>query len=278
VSPATLNDALPMLALIALAVLGVAALLAQPWWTERRRELLRTQPFPVAWRRILRRSVPAVARLPTDLQRRLKRHIQVFVVEKAFIGCQGQAITDEVRVTIAAQACLLLLGDPRSDYYPRLRQILVYPDTFVARREQPLGNGLVQEQRLPMAGESWSQGQVILAWSDVVAGAADPADGHNVVLHEFAHQVDQDTGVADGRPWRPNPALRRRWAAVMGEALDRLRREPSEVIDAYGASDPAEFFAVATEAFFERPQALATDAPAVYRELAQLYRLHPLAW
>jgi hypothetical protein len=273
-----LTDALPMLALIALAVLGVPALLAQPWWTERRRESLRAQPFPVAWRRILRRSVPAVARLPTDLQRRLKRHIQVFVVEKAFIGCQGQAITDEVRVTIAAQACLLLLGDARSDYYPRLRQILVYPDTFVARREQPLGNGLVQEQRVPMAGESWSQGQVILAWSDVVAGAADPADGHNVVLHEFAHQVDQDTGVADGRPWRPNPALRRRWAAVMGEALDRLRLEPSEVIDAYGASDPAEFFAVATEAFFERPQALATDAPAVYRELAQLYRLHPLAW
>ena len=267
-----------MLALIALAVLGVAGLLAQPWWTERRRESLRAQPFPVAWRRILRRSVPAVARLPTDLQRRLKRHIQVFVVEKTFIGCQGQAITDEVRVTIAAQACLLLLGDPRSDYYPRLRQILVYPDTFVARREQPLGNGLVQEQRLPMAGESWSQGQVILAWSDVVAGAADPTDGHNVVLHEFAHQVDQDTGVADGRPWRPNAALRRRWAAVMGEALDRLRREPSQVIDAYGASDPAEFFAVATEAFFERPQALATDAPAVYRELAQLYRLHPLAW
>jgi MtfA peptidase len=112
----------------------------------------------------------------------------------------------------------------------------------------------------------------------VLDGAADPADGRNVVLHEFAHQIDQDTGVADGRPWRPNPALRRRWATVMGDALARLRREPSAVIDAYGASDAAEFFAVATEVFFERPQALTAEAPAVYRELAELYRLDPLAW
>ena len=267
-----------MLALTTAALLGVVGLLAQPWWAARRRERLRARPFPAAWRRILRRRVPAVARLPADLQHQLKRQIQVFVAEKAFIGCQGQTITDEVRLTIAAQACLLLLGHPQSDCYPRLKQILVYPDTFVTRREQALGNGLVHEQRLSMAGESWSQGQVILSWSDVLAGAADPADGHNVVLHEFAHQIDQDTGVADGRPWRPNPALRRRWAAVMSDALERLRLEPSAVIDPYGASDPAEFFAVATEAFFERPQALAAEAPAVYCELAELYRLQPLAW
>ena len=235
-------------------------------------------PFPAAWRRILRRRVPAVARLPADLQRQLKRHVQVFVVEKPFIGCQGQAITEEVRVTIAAQACLLLMGHPRPDYYPRLRQILVYPDAFVVHRERPLGGGVVQDQRQALSGESWAQGQVILSWSEVLAGAADPADGRNVVLHEFAHQVDQDTGVADGRPWRPGSARRRRWAAVMGAAFEHLRDEPSTLIDAYGASDPAEFFAVVTEVFFERPQALAAEAPAVYRELAELYRLHPLEW
>jgi MtfA peptidase len=278
VIPATLSAALPMLALAAAGLLGVARLLAQPWWVERRRARLRMQPFPARWRRVLQQRVPAVAGMPADLRRRLERHIQVFVVEKPFIGCQGQVITDEVRVTIAAQACLLLLGHERPDYYPRLRQILVYPDNFVVRHERPLGDGLVQEQRHALSGESWVQGQVILSWSDVLAGAADPTDGRNVVLHEFAHQVDQDTGVADGRPWRPNPALRRRWAAVMGEAFERLRVEPSDAIDAYGASDPAEFFAVATEAFFERPQVLATEAPAVYRELAELYRLHPLAW
>jgi Mlc titration factor MtfA (ptsG expression regulator) len=267
-----------MVAVAVVVLTAAAALVAQPWWTERRRARLRAAPFPPAWRRILRRRVPAVARLPADLQAQLKRHIQVFVAEKVFIGCQGQAITDEVRVTIAAQACLLLLGYTRPDYYPRLRQILVYPDAFVVRRDRPVGDGLVQAQRHALSGESWTQGQVILSWADALAGAADPADGHNVVLHEFAHQIDQDTGVANGRPWRPNPALRRRWVAVMGAAFERLRHEPSAVIDAYGASDPAEYFAVVTEIFFERPQALEAEAPAVYRELADLYRLQPLSW
>ena len=271
-------SALPLLALASAAALGVAALLAQPWWVRWRREHLRAPPFPAPWRRILRRRVPAVARLPYHLQRRLKRHIQVFVAEKAFIGCQGQAISDEVRVTIAAQACLLLLGHDQTDCYPRLAQILVYPDAFATQREQALGNGLVREQRLTMSGESSSQGQVVLSWADVLAGAADPHDGHNVVLHEFAHQIDQDSGSADGRPWRPTPALRRRWATVMDAALARLRSEPSGVIEAYAATQPAEFFAVVTELFFERPQALAAEAPTVYRELAELFGVDPRAW
>jgi Mlc titration factor MtfA (ptsG expression regulator) len=256
----------------------VGALIAQPWWTERRRARLRAMPFPSAWRRILRRRVPLVARLPAELQLRLKGHIQVFIAEKPFIGCQGQRIGDEVRVTIAAQACLLLLGHERPDCYPRLRQILVYPGAFVVDREKPLGAGLVQEQRQTLAGESWGQGQVILGWAEVVAGAADPTDGRNVGLHEFAHQIDQDTGVADGRPWRPSAAKRRRWARVMAEAFARLRNEPSTLIDAYGASDPAEFFAVVTELFFERPRELEAEAPAVYGELAELYRLNPAQW
>ena len=277
-TPATLPDALPLLTVAAAALAAVVGLLAQPWWVRRRRNRLRAPPFPAAWRRILRRRVPAVARLPYHLQRRLKAHIQVFVAEKAFIGCQGQDITDEVRVTVAAQACLLLLGHAQPDCYPRLAQILVYPDTFVTRREQALGNGTVHEQRLSMSGESWSQGQVILSWADVVSGAADPADGHNVVLHEFAHQIDQDTGIADGRPWRPTPALRQRWAAVMDAAFERLRQEPSTVIDAYGATQPAEFFAVVTELFFERPHALAVEAPGVSGELAELFGVDPRAW
>jgi len=267
-----------MLALAALVLPAILALALQPWWTERRRTLLRARPFPPAWRRILRRRVPAVARLPTDLQRLLKGHIHVFLAEKPFIGCQGQAITDEVRVTIAAQACMLLLGDARPDYYPKLRQVLVYPDAFVVQHERPLGDGLVQLQRHALAGESWAQGQIVLAWAEVLAGASDTSDGRNVVLHEFAHQIDQDTGVADGRPWRPTPALRQRWSDTMSAALDRLRQEPSTLIDAYGASDPAEYFAVATEVFFERPRELAAEAPAVYRELAELYRVHPLVW
>ena len=267
-----------MLVLALAALLGVAALIAQPWWSERRRVRLRAKPFPAAWRRILRQRVPIVAGLPTELQLRLERHIRVFLAEKPIIGCRGQPITDEVRVTIAAQACLLLLGHERPDCYPRLRQVLVYPGAFVVDRERPLGAGLVQAQRQTMSGESWAEGQVILAWAEVVQGAADPTDGRNLALHEFAHQIDQDSGVADGRPWRPGRAARRRWDAAMGDAFERLRSEPSALIDSYGASDPAEYFAVVTELFFERPRELAAEAPAVYRELAELFRLNPLQW
>lgn len=275
---AAFSAALPLLLLIAVAISAVVALVTQPWWAERRRAKHWAKPFPAAWRRILRRRVPIVARLPPELQLRLKRLIQVFVAEKPFIGCQGKVITNEVRVTIAAQACLLLLGQQRADCYPRLRQILVYPGSFVANRERPLGAGVVQAQRQTMSGESWTHGQVILSWADVVAGAADPSDGRNVTLHEFAHQIDQDSGAANGRPWRPNRALRRRWALVMGQAFERLRNEPSTLIDRYGASDPAEFFAVVTEVFFERPNELAAEAPAVYAELAELYRVNPMQW
>lgn len=274
----TFYSALPMilLALVSLAIVG--ALVGQPWLKERRRAQIRARPFPAAWRRIVRHRVPIVARLPSDLQIRLRRHIQVFLAEQPFIGCNGQAITDEVRVTVAAHACLLLLGHERPDYYPRLRQVLVYPEAFVVSREQPVGAGLLQEQRRIMVGESWGVGQVILSWAEVMASAADPSDGHNVVLHEFAHQIDQDKGAADGRPWRPSAAKRRRWSAVMDAALQRLRIEPSKVIDSYGAGEPAEFFAVVTEVFFERPLELAAEAPEVYGELAALYGVNPSAW
>ncbi len=275
---AAVTAALPLLALVLAALGALAALVAQPWWTERRRARLRALPFPPAWRRILRRRVPAVTRLPPDLQQRLKGHIQVFVAEKPFIGCAGQTISDDQRVTIAAQACLLLLGQPRPRYYPRLREVLVYPDAFVVNRVMAQAGGVVQAQRQALSGESWTQGRVILSWADTLAGAADPADGRNVVVHEFAHQIDQDKGVADGRPWRVSRAQRQRWAQVMGEAFERLRQQPSALISNYGATEPAEFFAVLSELFFEQPQALAAEVPAVYRELALLYQVNPLAW
>jgi len=267
-----------MLTLAGLVAAGAAALLAQPWWQARRRARLRARPFPPAWRRILRQRVPAVARLPTDLQQRLKAHILLFLADKPFVGCAGQAITDEVRLTIAAQACLLLLGRADGEVYPQLRQVLVYPGAFAVQASQAAEGGVVQEQRQALAGQSWAHGQVVLGWAEVLAGAADPDDGQNVVVHEFAHQIDQDKGVADGRPWLPGRARRRRWAAVMDEAYWRLRDQPSALIGAYAATAPAEFFAVVSELFFEQPQALAQAEPAVSQELALLYQVHPLAW
>jgi MtfA peptidase len=265
----------PLAALVGLLLAAAGALMLQPWWARRQRERLRSSPFPKAWRRILQRRVPLAVQLPLPLQRRLQQLVQVFLAEKPFIGCNGQAIDDEVRVTIAAQACLLLLGRPDEACFPRLRQLLVYPDPFVVPRRRWLPGGVVDEQPQALAGESWGQGQVILAWSEVLAGGADPGDGRNVVLHEFAHQIDQDSGEADGRPWLHDAMARRQWAAVVDEGLERLREAPSAALDAYGGTDPAEFFAVATEAFFERPQALADEAPALYAELKRLYRLDP---
>jgi MtfA peptidase len=273
-----LVSAWPVIAMASSAALGVLALISKPWRLEQQRKQLRTRPFPSAWRRILRRHVPMVARLPTHLQLRLKRHIQVFIAEKPFIGCQGQAINDEVRVTIAAQACLLLLGHETPAFFPRLKEILVYPGAFVVDREQALSGGVMREQRQALSGESWSQGRVVLSWADAMAGAADPHDARNVVVHEFAHQIDQDDGTANGRPWRPTAPLRRRWQCVMDAAFQRLQHTPSTVIDAYGATDPAEFFAVASEVFFERPADLAAEAPEVYREFSALYGLNPAQW
>lgn len=266
-------------AVLGVAVVGgIAALLGQPWWARRRRARLRALPLPEAWVRIVDARVPIVRRLPEPLRRRLFGHLRVFAAEKPFIGCGGQQVDDEVRLVIAAQACLLLLGDDTTEPFPRLRQVLVYPDAFVVPRRRLLPGGVVSEQALALAGESWSQGQVILAWSEVLAGAADPDDGRNVVLHEFAHQVDQDGGEADGRPWIAGEAARRRFAVAMDEALARLRDAGETFVDAYAGSGPEEFFAVATEAFFERPAVLAEHAPAVYAELARLYRVDPLRW
>lgn len=268
------------LALGAMLVL-VAWFAGQPLWTAWRRARLRRRPFPPEWRDILRRRVPYVRALPADLQLQLKRHIQVFVAEKPFIGCAGLVVTDEMRITIAAQACLLLLSRRRPGYYPSLRQILVYPGAFLVDRVQADG-AVVQERRQALSGESWSQGQVILSWQDALSGAAAPHDGQNVVIHEFAHQLDQETGAANGAPWMAGAARRERWAQVMAGEFDRLQREAEAQRDTllshYGATSPAEFFAVASEVFFEQPEWLSVEHPSLYEELRGYYRLHPLSW
>ncbi len=290
----------PLLFFIALTGAAAAWLVGPPLWRALRRGRIRRQPFPAAWRDILRRRMPAYARLPADLQLQLKKHVQVLLAEQPFIGCAGLVVTTEMRVLIAAQAALLLLNR-HNDYFTNLRQILVYPGAFVVNRSTPDANGLTHETRRALSGESWQQGQVLLSWDDVLAGAADPADGHNVVIHEFAHQLDQARGRANGAPWlgrRDDPAARRsgwalraspgagdpyaRWAAVLSaefHALQaRLARGEVGVIKAYAATDPAEFFAVVSEHFFEQPGLLAAAHPALYGELVRCYRTDPLNW
>ena len=266
------------LATSALAVLSIAL---QPWWRGRWRRMVARQPFPPAWRRILARQVPLVRQLPVDLQLQLKQRMQVFIAEKPFIGCNGLVVTDAMRVVVAAQACLLLMGRAEAGF-DALRQVLLYPGAFVVDRVQHAPGGVQHDARQVLAGESWSQGQVVLSWDDVLAGAADPQDGRNVVVHEFAHQLDQADGTSNGAPPLPRGMDARRWARVWQDEYDRLHRQlasgEAQLLDPYAATNPAEVVAVASESFFEQGPRLAAERPALYAELKAFYGVDPTAW
>jgi len=271
----------PFLIFVALALILVAWLLARPWLQARRRDRWRARPFPPPWGALLQ-DFPFFRRLPPDLRLQLQAHIQVFLAEKPFIACGGIVLTDAMRVTIAAQACVLLLGRV-TEYYPGLRQILLYPGPFVVERPQPAGHGVLQDLRQVLSGESWWQGQVVLSWQDVEDGIADANDGRNVVIHEFAHQLDQESGHANGAPRLGSRRAYRAWSRVMGAEFAQLQQrvaagQDDGVLGAYGATNPGEFFAVASEAFFESSARLAGEHPALYEQLRQYYCVDPLAW
>jgi MtfA peptidase len=247
-----------------------------------RRRRLRRKPFPPIWRRYLEENVPIYRRLPEEDQRELEMHVQIFLAEKYFEGCGGLTLTDEMRTTIAAQACMLLLHR-ETDYYPGLRTILVYPAGYFARSRNVGPGGVVTESVDPRLGESWhtpgAGGPVVLSWRDVKAGAANDRDGHNVVYHEFAHQLDGESGSVEGAPRLQERSQYTPWAQVFGREFQRLHAElrsgQPTLLNPYGASSPAEFFAVATETFFERPLEMRARHPALYEQLRGYYRQDP---
>ena len=243
----------------------------------RRRARIRREPFPPEWLRIIEKNVPMYRRLSEDDRRELPGHVRVFLAEKRFEGCGGLEMTDEVQVTIAAQACILLLRLDEVDYYPRLRSVVVYPRGYVAHQATRDGH-VVHEAPSARLGESWGDGAVVLSWSDARAGAADARDGDNVVLHEFAHQLDQEDGAADGTPELPFGSYVP-WARVLGRRYLELRKAArtggKALLDRYGATNEAEFFAVATECFFEKPQAMLRRYPDLYDELKAYYGQDP---
>ena len=228
----------------------------------------------------MNRNVALYRYLPDSLKKELQGHIYVFLGEKTFEGCGGLKITDEIRVTIAAQACILLLNR-KPTYYPTLYTILVYPGAYVAKKTTVVGMQHFEEMTV-RAGESWTRGEVVLAWDDVRQEAIDLAEGHNVVLHEFAHQLDQEDGKSDGAPILPKQSSYKAWARVLSKEYQDLRRKTLsgrlDIMDAYGATNPAEFFAVATETFFERPRQMKLSHPELYKELESYYGLDPLKW
>ena len=247
--------------------------------TNRRRAKLRTQPVPSEWRAIVRRNLPVFGRLSAEDQSELLEHLQVFLAEKHFEGCGGLELTDEIRVTIAAQACLLLLHR-ETDYYPRLTSILVYPTGYTAHGERHVGGGIWEEADDDRLGHTQQRlGALVLAWDAAKQGALDPSDGDNLVLHEFAHQLDFEDNETNGTQALETRAAYRAWGRVMSEEFAALRQAEEAhrhtLIDQYGATNPAEFFAVITEAFFERPHALRTRHPELYAELTGFYRQDP---
>ena len=250
--------------------------------TRRRRSRVRARPFPRDWRQIIERNIPIFGRLPPADQSELLGHVQVFLAEKRFEGCGGLELTDEIRVTIAAQACLLLLHRD-ADYYPELTVILVYPTGYVARVERHVEGGVWEEgndDRLGHTGRNLRA--LVLAWDSVRHGAADPNDGQNLVLHEFAHQLDYEDRRTDGTPALGTREEYLAWGRVMSHEFEALRTADDAdiptLLDKYGASNPAEFFAVVTEAFFERPHALRARHPALYLELQRFFRQDPTAY
>ena len=249
------------------------------FFKNRRREALRNQPLSADERAVLDRNVPYLATLSSEDRSELEGLVRIFVAEKSFEGCGGLELTDEIKLTIAAQACLLLLHR-ETDIYPNVDSILVYPSAYRVPTEQHDGFVVLQEDQARL-GESWQRGLVVLSWDHVLSGAAQPRDGQNVVLHEFAHQLDSEDGVMNGTPELGARARYTSWAHVLGDEFDelaeRLHAGRRTDIDPYGATNPAEFFAVISEMFFEKPRALKQRHSELYAELAEFYKQDPAA-
>lgn len=251
------------------------------WIRNRRRAKVRQRPFPDNWESFIRANVAHYCMLSAAERGELRKLIQVFLEEKDWEGCGGLELNDEMRVTIAAQACLLLLGLPHN-YYRNVESILVYPSTVIPPKRQIGFFERVDapvETALPILGQAFLRGPVILVWDAVLHGARHPELGHNVVYHEFAHKLDMLDGAADGTPPLADPKQFAEWVEVCSRAFKELRQRAAggeiTFLDSYGATNEAEFFAVATEEFFDRPLPLREDAPDLYRVLSSYYRQNP---
>ena len=251
--------------LVSVAAIGV--FLLKPVLRKKKIQQLKSQPPLESWRPILKKTLPMVDRLSDDHWAQLGGLIHVFLGTKKFEGCGGLEVTEEMRVTVAAQACMLLLGrDIR--VYPKLKTVLLYPHTYTDGTTARLG-------------ESWNTGVVVLSWNSVVGGARNFADGHNVTFHEFAHQLDQASGSADGAPILGENAYQT-WARVFSyeyeDLVDKTEKGQKDVMDEYGATNPAEFFAVATETFFEKPRQMKSKHPELFEKLRGYYKVDPTEW
>ncbi len=272
---------LTFILILALAFGTALWFVLMPFVRRRRRLGWARLPVPAEWRAWLRTHMRFYERMPASLRDRLHALMQIFVREKLYVGCNGLVVTEEMRVVIAAYACLLVVnrpGVPRSHFYDELMSILVYPTAFIVH-ESDEEDGIVTEGHRVLSGQAWDMRRIILSWADV----QDAAHEHvNVVLHEFAHYLDMEDETMDGAPGLGSAAEYEAWSSAFWEAYDRLTEDVDAgrdtLLDPYAATEPAEFFAVATETFFHQPQELRSAHPKLYEQLTKYYRLDPASW
>lgn len=245
------------------------------WIDDRRRKIILTQLFPKKWLEYLRQNVPHYSLLYEEEKAKLRDAVQIFIAEKRWEGCQGLLVTDEMKVTIAGQACLLTL-EMEKNYFPRVKTILIYPGGFRVPRDRQVTDLSIEGGTMPVLGQSWHRGPVILSWEDISNPRNELGTPENLVIHEFAHQLDMQDGPADGTPSLSSRKLQKMWRRVMHDEYNRLVAESEEgrvtLLDAYGATDEVEFFAVASECFFEQPVEMKRRHPQLYGVLRTYYR------
>lgn len=249
------------------------------WTKHQTRQKLLATSLSDQQQAIVMEQVPLYHKLPFELRGKLEGKINLFLHQVEFIGCNGLEVTEEMQLSIAAQACLLIAN--KDMRYKNLRTVLIYPGAFKSRTKEHHGY-VVTERETVRVGESWARGPIILSWAHTTEGAFIDDDGHNVVLHEFAHQLDELSGYTDCAPILKRGHNRGEWISVFEEAYGRLinnvEAERETFIDPYGAKSPAEFFAVLVELFFERSAALKREEPAVYDQLSKFFELEPSTW
>lgn len=265
---------------IIFAISIILFILLQPRLKTAKRKKIMASPIPTDWNQILKNSFPLYTILPGKIRQNLQKKMLVFLAEKQFIPCNGLVLSEHMKILIAAQACLLI-ANRTNDFYHTLKTILVYPEGFVAPSQNHLGNGMHIEGSDVLAGQSWQQGKVIVSWKDVQYGCQHAADGFNVSFHEFAHQLDQESGGANGAP-ALDKHLYEHWPEILGAEYNALQKkiyhnQPS-LIDEYGATHPAEFFAVVSELYLEKPKDLKNQHQSLYQMLNQFYGLNPHEW
>ncbi len=251
------------------------------WFAKRRRRRLMEAPFPPGWEAVIRHNVAYDRLLNDDEQKHLRELIAVFMAEKNWEGCGGLDLTDEIRVTVSAMACLLILNLPHN-FFENVESILVYPsDLILPERKLGFFEMALEplEPAYPITGQAFEQGPLILVWQAVKESIRYTGCGYNVVYHEFAHKLDMQDGVADGTPPLRDRAEYRDWVRTCSREYTKLLKDVEKgkrtFLDEYGARDEAEFFAVATEHFFDQPLLMRKSTPELYRVLKEYYRQDP---